>query len=130
MLVLEDMDTCFIPREKDNNVMIKILSSSDGIIKYSNKKMIFTSNITKFSNIDEALIRSGRCFDAIEFRNLTRNESVKLLSKIISNKEINVNTLLPNNKKYYSVADIYKISNDNGITRYKKEKFKTGFSSD
>jgi ATP-dependent 26S proteasome regulatory subunit len=66
------------PREDgDNDMMSKFLNVSDGLIKITNKKMIFTTNINQVTKIDPALLRPGRCFGAVEFRELTSAEAAR-----------------------------------------------------
>lgn len=70
-LIVEDADLFLAPREDgENTMMSKFLNVSDGLIKVLNKKMIFTTNITQMGKIDQALLRPGRCFGAVEFREL------------------------------------------------------------
>lgn len=75
-LIVEDADVFLAPREDgDNDMMSKFLNVSDGLIKILNKKMIFTTNISQLSKIDAALLRPGRCFASVEFRELTSQEA-------------------------------------------------------
>lgn len=75
-LIVEDADSLLLPRESDkNHVMSKFLNVSDGLIKVADKKMVFTTNISQLSKLDQALIRKGRCFAATEFRNLKSSEA-------------------------------------------------------
>lgn len=75
-LIVEDADVFLAPREDgENTMMSKFLNVSDGLIKIPNKKMIFTTNITQLNKIDSALLRPGRCFEAVEFRELTPKEA-------------------------------------------------------
>lgn len=75
-LIVEDADVFLAPREDgENTMMSKFLNVSDGLIKITNKKMIFTTNITQLNKIDAALLRPGRCFEAVEFRELTPDEA-------------------------------------------------------
>lgn len=75
-LIVEDADVFLAPREDgENTMMSKFLNVSDGLIKIMNKKMIFTTNITQLNKIDSALLRPGRCFEAVEFRELTPTEA-------------------------------------------------------
>jgi SpoVK/Ycf46/Vps4 family AAA+-type ATPase len=77
-LIVEDADVFLAPREDgENTLMSKFLNVSDGLIKIMNKKMIFTTNITQLNKIDAALLRPGRCFDAVEFRELTPAEAAR-----------------------------------------------------
>ncbi len=75
-LIVEDADLFLAPREDgDNDMMSKFLNVSDGLIKITNKKMIFTTNINQVTKIDPALLRPGRCFGAVEFRELSGPEA-------------------------------------------------------
>ena len=75
VMILEDADLLLEGRlSNGNKTMSKLLNVSDGLISSTNKKFIFTANIKSKSDIDEALIRPGRCFDVIEFRSLYANE--------------------------------------------------------
>jgi ATPase family protein associated with various cellular activities (AAA) len=72
VLVVEDADLMVGSRESEGNKLIsRFLNVSDGLIKTSGKKIVFTTNLGDFRHVDEALIRSGRCFDAIRFRPLS-----------------------------------------------------------
>ena len=116
-LVLEDAETVLLDRETDNNkVMSKILSASDGLVRLDNKKMIFTTNITDISRIDQALIREGRCFEAINFRELTRTEAEAACKKIGK-------PMPDDDRNFYSLAQLF--NSNNGT--HKKEKVKMGF---
>jgi hypothetical protein len=76
VLIVEDADVFLSPRDNgENTMMSKFLNVSDGLIKVTNKKMIFTTNITQLNKIDSALLRPGRCFSAVEFRELTPSEA-------------------------------------------------------
>jgi hypothetical protein len=78
LIIIEDADNLLSSREKFNNPLIsRFLNFSDGLIKFPSKKIIFTTNINDFNNIDEALTRSGRCFGILEARKLTFEEAVK-----------------------------------------------------
>ncbi|MEA2018008.1 MAG: hypothetical protein U9N59_06135, partial [Campylobacterota bacterium] len=51
------------------NPLNKFLSITDGLIsKY--KKIIITTNIESPNQLQPALIRPGRCFDVLNFRNI------------------------------------------------------------
>jgi tRNA A37 threonylcarbamoyladenosine biosynthesis protein TsaE len=75
-LIVEDADVFLSPREDgDNDMMSKFLNVSDGLVKITNKKLIFTTNISQLNKIDSALLRPGRCFAAVEFREMYPNEA-------------------------------------------------------
>lgn len=78
MLVIEDADVALNARSTTNNkLMSRFLNVSDGLVPLLNKKMVFSTNLASIDNVDSALIRPGRCFDVIKFRDLTPEEANK-----------------------------------------------------
>lgn len=76
IMIVEDADTVLTSRERDGNrLMSRFLNISDGLIKIPNKKMVFTTNILDFQQIDDALIRPGRCFGILHTRYLNYTEA-------------------------------------------------------
>lgn len=75
LLVLEDVDKLLLPRQEGNDSMTKFLTVTDGLLQFPDKKVIFTTNLRNIRDIDEALIRSGRCFDIVHTRELTSDEA-------------------------------------------------------
>ena len=73
MMIIEDADYHLDARESGNPIMSAILNATDGIVSTSNK-LIISTNLPTVKRVDPALIRPGRCFDVVEFRNLTREE--------------------------------------------------------
>jgi hypothetical protein len=82
VLILEDTDLYLKSRADGNNAVTKLLFTSDGLIKGPSKKIILSTNLPNTSSIDDALIRPGRCFDALRTRLLTTSESNCLLDKL------------------------------------------------
>ena len=77
LLVIEDADLMLGSREHEGNKLVaRFLNISDGLVNFKRKKIIFTTNLNDFNNIDQALVRPGRCFDAPIFRPLTHTESI------------------------------------------------------
>lgn len=81
-LVLEDADTLLLPRKDGNSMMARFLNMGDGLMGFTNKKIIFSTNLPHVSDIDSALTRPGRCFDIMEFHKLNRSEAKILADKI------------------------------------------------
>jgi SpoVK/Ycf46/Vps4 family AAA+-type ATPase len=76
VFVIEDADTILGSRSREGNKMIaRFLNVSDGLIKFPNKKVIFTTNLDDFKKVDEALLRPGRCYGMIKCRALTYDEA-------------------------------------------------------
>lgn len=75
-IVIEDADDLLTSERGDSNKIIaKILNVSDGLIKLPRKKLIFTTNLENVSDIDPAIIRPGRCFDVMKFREFSQDEA-------------------------------------------------------
>lgn len=75
-LVMEDADEFLQSRTEGNTMMHKFLNVSDGLISAADKKLVFSTNLPNVGDIDEALMRVGRCFDVLQFRPLTRAEAL------------------------------------------------------
>jgi hypothetical protein len=77
LLVVEDADLMLGSREHAGNKLVaRFLNISDGLVKFCDKKIIFTTNLDDFKNVDAALVPPGRCFDALGFRALTHAEAI------------------------------------------------------
>jgi hypothetical protein len=99
-IVIEDADDLLTSdREEQNKIISKILNVGDGLIKLPRKKMIFSTNLSNVSDIDRAIIRPGRCFDVMEFRELTRPEAESAAEVL--------GTSLSEDKNSYSLAEIF-----------------------
>jgi len=120
LLILEDIDHNLKSRISGNVFMYKLLSSSDGIIQHNNKKIVLSTNLTTLEDIDEALLREGRCYDIINFRKLTLKESRLFLAKFdIMEKKLD--------KESYSLAELYTIVNKKSIKKNSMIMKKVGF---
>jgi len=97
-LIIEDCDTLISSRTDGNNIMHRFLNVSDGIVKTKNKKIIFTTNLPDVKDIDEALIRPGRCFDVVNFQELTRDQAEILAKKF--------DKTIREDKESYTIADV------------------------
>lgn len=75
LLAYEDIDNYLKSREDGNTQMAPILNASEGVIKHRGKKIIFSTNLPSIDSIDPALLRKGRCFDILQFRELTSEEA-------------------------------------------------------
>jgi SpoVK/Ycf46/Vps4 family AAA+-type ATPase len=75
LLIIEDADDLLQARSEGNKLVEKLLNASDGMVSFSHKKLIFSTNLPNINMIDPALIRPGRCFDILEFRRLNQEEA-------------------------------------------------------
>jgi SpoVK/Ycf46/Vps4 family AAA+-type ATPase len=103
-LVIEDIDFHLKSRKQGNDFMYKLLAASDGLITNTNRKIIVSTNLKDLNDIDEALLRPGRCYAILYTRNLTCDEGNKLLMAMKSEKK-----LLYIESNNYSLAEIYKL---------------------
>jgi hypothetical protein len=70
-MILEDADSFLSSRSKGGNtIMHRFLNIGDGLISTSGKKIIFSTNLPSVRDIDDALLRPGRCFDVMKFGRL------------------------------------------------------------
>jgi len=88
ILVMEDADTFLSSRQDGNSMMHKFLNVSDGLISAAGKKMIFSTNLPNINDIDPALLRTGRCYDTVEFRPLDRIEAQAVLDEVKSDRQL------------------------------------------
>jgi GTPase SAR1 family protein len=73
-LVLEDADNLLRAREKGNPIMSGLLNMSDGVVR-NETKVIISTNLPSLTNVDSALLRPGRCFAVLQFREPTTSEA-------------------------------------------------------
>lgn len=78
VMVLEDADNFLGARSKGNTVMHRFLNVGDGLISTSSKKIIFTTNLPSIKDVDEALLRPGRCFDVMRFGKLSPQQAAAI----------------------------------------------------
>lgn len=101
VLVIEDADLFLSSRKGGNEMMHKFLNVGDGLVTVKGKKIIFSTNLPSIDDIDEALLRPGRCFDILHFDELDTDAAMRLSAKI-------GNDYLPDQSKTkHTVADIF-----------------------
>jgi hypothetical protein len=123
-MVLEDIDNQLVSRNQGNQLMHKFLASSDGLIA-ARRKIILSTNLN-INDIDKALVRRGRCYAAVEMRNLDRVEAMKLYCKLTKEKSAK-KSQFP--KEHYSLADIYSMAEKNSSNIYTGAKKVVGFGN-
>jgi hypothetical protein len=80
--VIEDTDHMLKARTSGNEEMHRFLAVADGIARAQGRKIIFTTNLPNVSDIDEALLRPGRCFAVKNLRSLEIPEGQRLATRI------------------------------------------------
>ena len=116
VFILEDCEQILMNREENRfgGAISNILNMSDGLMSdIFNIKFICTFN-TDIKNIDEALLRPGRCFVNYEFKALSKDKSAKLLESLGHKVDI---------QKDMTLAEIYNYDPNTVITTKKKVGF-------
>lgn len=101
VLVIEDADIFLSARKDGNAMMHRFLNVGDGLVTVKGKKIIFSTNLPSIKDIDEALLRPGRCHDVLHFEELTKIQADKLA------KKIGINYHFEDGKETFTVAEIF-----------------------
>jgi hypothetical protein len=80
--VVEDADHLLKPRADGNEHLHRFLSIADGVARSQGRKIVFSTNLPNVGDLDDALIRPGRCFARIHVRTLTSAEARALAEEI------------------------------------------------
>lgn len=109
--VIEDADHMLLARSNGNHDLHRFLAIADGVVRAQGRKIIFTTNLPNVTDVDEALLRPGRCFASVRTRLLGRDEAAQLLRRIVAEparQALLLTTLFPAGVRSVSVADIYR----------------------
>lgn len=113
--VIEDADHLLKPRALGNENLHRFLAIADGVVRAQGRKIIFSTNLPNIGDLDDALIRPGRCFSRIHARELSTDEARRLLDDLCvnkTNKADNVmQTIATAGRRSFSLAEIYKAVN-------------------
>jgi hypothetical protein len=80
--VVEDADHLLKPRADGNVDLHRFLTIADGVVRSQGRKIIFSTNLPNVGDLDDALIRPGRCFARIHVRTLTPAEAQALAEQL------------------------------------------------
>ena len=80
--VMEDADHVMKPRADGNDHLHRFLTIADGVVRSQGRKIVFSTNLTNVGDLDEALVRPGRCFARLFVRKLTAAEAQALAMEI------------------------------------------------
>jgi len=110
--VIEDSDLLLKARTSGNEEMHRFLATADGVSRSQGRKIIFTTNLPNVTDIDDALVRPGRCYGIRNLRNLTADEARVLARRICGADEARLakaqDGLFAAAAKSYSVAQVYR----------------------
>ena len=124
VLVLEDADQCLAPRQADNISSISsILNLGDGILGSIFDVRILATTNAKAKEIDPAIMRAMRLSKRISIQPATYEQANKIYKRILKDdtKELpkpaaeEKFSMKPvNNKKDFTLAEIYKAAREDG----------------
>ncbi len=100
--VVEDADHLLKPRADGNQHLHRFLTIADGVVRSQGRKIIFSTNLPNVGDLDEALIRPGRCFARVQVRNLTAAEARALA------QEIGAPGFAAEDGRRHSLAEVYR----------------------
>lgn len=110
--VIEDADHLLKPRAEGNENLHRFLAIADGVVRAQGRKIIFSTNLPNIGDLDDALIRPGRCFALIHARELTQNEAALVVNALCGTDTERANRIRKSidvdKYKSYSLAQIYK----------------------
>lgn len=110
--VIEDADHLLTARSNGNEELHRFLAIADGVVRAQGRKILFTTNLPNVNDIDDALLRPGRCFATVRTRSLTREEGGRLIGRLCDGDEGRVNAALAalfrDGARTASVAGIYR----------------------
>ena len=90
--VVEDADHLLMARANGNVDLHRFLAVADGVVRAQGRKIIFTTNLPNVGDIDEALVRPGRCFATVRTRPLQRSEAESLLARLKAERALHDQT--------------------------------------
>lgn len=109
--IIEDADHLLKPRVEGNENLHRFLAIADGVVRAQGRKIIFSTNLPHVDDLDEALIRPGRCFARLWLRPLTLPEAEALLPKLVDKHSCTFSAVLDHlrtvSQAECSLADIY-----------------------
>lgn len=110
--VIEDADHLLQARSDGNADLHRFLAIADGVVRALGRKMIFTTNLPNVGDIDDALVRPGRCFCVLRTRALNHTEASALVARLCRNdadQAARLHALLEQNCTNQTLAEIYRL---------------------
>jgi hypothetical protein len=110
--VIEDADHLMMARTSGNHDLHRFLGIADGVVRAQGRKIIFTTNLPNIGDLDEALLRPGRCFGVVRGRSLNGDEIERLAARLCAgNADVckrAMDGLLSTGSRTASVASVYR----------------------
>lgn len=108
--VMEDADHVMKPRAEGNDHLHRFLTIADGVVRSQGRKIVFSTNLPNVGDLDEALVRPGRCFARVFMRKLTAEEAATLARELAAGdaeRGAKVCAALGQQKHGHSLAEVY-----------------------
>ena len=112
VFVIEDADHLLKPRCDGNEDLHRFLTIADGVVRAQGRKIIFSTNLPNVGDLDDALVRPGRCFARVFIRELVAHEAEALVAQLVADeaeRAVVLQRLLSPQRKSYSLAEIYAV---------------------
>lgn len=110
--VVEDADPLLQPRADGNLHLHRFLAVADGVVRARGRKLIFSTNLPNVGQLDDALVRPGRCFARVQGRTLTEDEARALVEEIAGDdaewRQHALRALGADEGRRRSVAEVYR----------------------
>lgn len=128
LIIFDDLDNALSSREEGNNsnFVNNLLSYSDGIFGITSRIVITTNMEVK--NIDQALLRPGRCFDFLELNPLTSQEALRIWQEVLEMDIVDADTSWASAKEVTQaslMSHYHRVSSDKHERAYIKHGPKT-----
>jgi SpoVK/Ycf46/Vps4 family AAA+-type ATPase len=111
VFVIEDADHVLSARADGNVDLHRFLAVADGVVRALGRKIVFTTNLPNVGDLDEALVRPGRCFGIVRTRGLERAEAARLLDKVTGGDRDRIEkaaAALPAQGRTVTLADVFR----------------------
>ena len=110
--VVEDADHILASRASGNVDLHRFLAIADGVVRAQGRKILFTTNLPNVGDIDDALLRPGRCFGNVRTRALNRSEAAILITRVCEEQqemvERTMQSALPDGGVSVTLAALYR----------------------
>jgi hypothetical protein len=111
-LVVEDADHLLGARSNGNRDLHRFLTVADGVVQALGRKIIFTTNLHNIGDIDDALIRPGRCFSVVRTRGLSRDEAIRFVASLGADRANDASAIVERafagGSKSVTLAELYR----------------------
>jgi hypothetical protein len=113
VFVVEDADHLLKPRSEGNENLHRFLAIADGVVRAQGRKIIFSTNLPNVGDLDDALVRPGRCFARVNARELSPAEAERLVEGLCGRDAAKasgrVAVLRERGRESYSLAEVYQL---------------------